>query len=83
MVIATRPGGDWVGPPEACKLLGVTPRTLYRFIDHEDLPAYQIGQHIRLRRSEIAAWLEARETRPDDLRYLYPLDGGADDEDGG
>ena len=40
---------DWLSTQEAARRLGITPRTLYRFIDHGELPAYRFGRVIRLR----------------------------------
>ena len=35
---------DWLSTQEAARRLGITPRTLYRFIDHGELPAYRFGR---------------------------------------
>lgn len=43
---------------EASAYLGVDISTLYRIIDRGDLPAYLIGERIRLRRHEVDAYLE-------------------------
>ena len=34
---------EWLSTQEAARRLGITPRTLYRFIDHGELPAYRFG----------------------------------------
>jgi excisionase family DNA binding protein len=45
--------GGWAGTREAAEALGVTLRTLYRFIDEGRLPAYKMGRVIRLRGDDI------------------------------
>jgi excisionase family DNA binding protein len=44
---------SWLSTAEAAKRLGITPRTLYRFIDQGDVPAYRFGRVIRLKEDEI------------------------------
>ena len=44
---------EWLSTQEAARRLGITPRTLYRFIDHGELPAYRFGRVIRLRSHEV------------------------------
>ncbi len=73
---------DWLGTKEAARLLGVVPRTLYRLIDDGDLPAYKIGRVIRLRRSDIAAFLERSRIAPGTLEHLYPGEDGRGGTDG-
>ena len=43
----------WLNTAETARRLGVTPRTLYRFIDEGQLPAYRFGRVIRLKESEV------------------------------
>jgi excisionase family DNA binding protein len=54
--------------------LGVTMRTLYRFVDLDGLPAYKMGRVIRFRRGDVEAWLETRRVKPGELSHLYPHD---------
>lgn len=52
--IATDPGGnEWMSTADAARALGITPRTLYRFIDNGDLPAHRFGRVVRLRRGDV------------------------------
>jgi len=44
----------WMSTREASERLGVTLRTLYRFIDEGGLPAYKMGRVIRLKADEQA-----------------------------
>lgn len=71
---------DWLSTAEAAKALGITPRTLYRFIDQGDLPAYRFGRVIRLKQSEVEAFVETRRIEPGTLKHLYPdASEGSDD----
>jgi excisionase family DNA binding protein len=62
----------WIGTPEACARLGVTLRTLYRFIDEGQLPAYKMGRVIRLQAHEVDAFIERARIVPGTLDHLYP-----------
>lgn len=62
----------WLSTRQAADRLGITPRTLYRLIDTDGLPAYQIGRVIRLRDDDVTRWLQSRRIRPGDLSHLYP-----------
>jgi excisionase family DNA binding protein len=76
-------GGDihWLSTQAAARRLGITPRTLYRFIDHGDLPAYRFGRVIRLKAHEVDAFIESSRIKPGELEHLYPEPVGRDDED--
>jgi excisionase family DNA binding protein len=52
--------------------LGVTLRTLYRFIDEGQLPAYKMGRVIRLQVHEVDAFIERARIEPGTLEHLYP-----------
>lgn len=62
----------WLSTQEAARRLGVTPRTLYRFIDVGDLPAYRLGRVIRLKADDVDAFIEASRIEPGSLEHLYP-----------
>ncbi len=49
---------EWLNTAETARRLGVTARTLYRFIDDGQLPAYRFGRVIRLKESEVADFIE-------------------------
>jgi excisionase family DNA binding protein len=57
----------WLNTAETARRLGVTPRTLYRFIDEGQLPAYRFGRVIRLKESEVAEFIEACRITPGTL----------------
>lgn len=63
---------EWQSTSDAAATLGVTVRTLYRLIDQGVVPAYRFGRVIRLRRSEVEAYVEQCRIEPGDLRHLYP-----------
>jgi excisionase family DNA binding protein len=67
---------SWCSTQEAARRLGVTTRTLYRFIDQGDLPGYRMGRVIRLKAADIDAFIEASRIQPGTLEHLYP---GRDD----
>ena len=48
----------WLNTAETARRLGVTPRTLYRFIDEGQLPAYRFGRVIRLKETEVEQFID-------------------------
>jgi excisionase family DNA binding protein len=62
----------WLGTAAAARRLGVTTRTLYRFIDEGRIPAYKLGRVIRLKQAEVDAFIEASRIEPGSLEHLYP-----------
>ena len=73
---------EWISTPEACARLGVTLRTLYRFIDEGLLPAYKMGRVIRLQAHELDSFIERARIVPGTLEHLYPDPRGAPGEPG-
>lgn len=63
---------EWLSTQDAARRLGVTPRTLYRFIDLGDLPAYRLGRVIRLKADDVDAFIESSRIEPGSLEHLYP-----------
>ncbi|MEY2419964.1 MAG: hypothetical protein QOI95_31 [Acidimicrobiaceae bacterium] len=63
---------QWLSTAEAAKRLGITPRTLYRFIDQGDIPAYRFGRVIRLKADEVDGFIEHCRIEPGTLEHLYP-----------
>lgn len=68
------PSGDieWLSTQEAARRLGITTRTLYRFVDQGELPAYRMGRVIRLQAADVDAFIEGSRIRPGTLEHLYP-----------
>lgn len=71
----------WLSTADAAHRLGITPRTLYRFIDEGQLPAYRFGRVIRLQRTEVDAFIQASRIQPGTLEHLYPDVVGSSDRD--
>jgi excisionase family DNA binding protein len=71
---------EWLSTQEAAKRLGITPRTLYRFIDQGELPAYRFGRVIRLKADEVDAFIEGARIEPGTLEHLYPEPAGRRDD---
>ena len=63
---------EWLSTQDAARRLGITPRTLYRFIDLGDLPAYRLGRVIRLKADDVEAFIDASRIEPGSLEHLYP-----------
>lgn len=62
----------WLSTRDAAKRLGITPRTLYRFIDEGQVAAYRFGRVIRLKQHEVDAFIESCRIEPGTLEHLYP-----------
>ena len=62
----------WMSTREASERLGITLRTLYRFIDEGQLSAYKFGRVIRLQEADVERFIEASRIAPGTLEHLYP-----------
>lgn len=65
-------GTHWLSTKEASVRLGVTLRSLYRFIDEGELNAYRIGRVIRLMEDDVEEFIASRRIAPGELEHLYP-----------
>lgn len=63
---------DWLSTKEAAERLGITLRSLYRFIDEGDLVAYKFGRVIRIQAPDVDKFIEASRISPGSLEHLYP-----------
>lgn len=74
----------WLSTQEASQRLGVTTRTLYRFVDEGLIPAYKMGRVFRLKRSDVDKFIDSSQVEPGTLRHLYPprKEGEADANEG-
>lgn len=71
---------EWLSTADAAKALGITPRTLYRFIDQGELAAYRFGRVIRIKQVDVDTFIEGARIEPGSLEHLYP-DSGVKPED--
>lgn len=62
----------WMSTQEAARRLGITTRTLYRFVDEGALPAYKMGRVFRLQQADVDAFIERSRIAPGTLEHLYP-----------
>ena len=72
----------WMGTAEAARRMGITTRTLYRFIDEGQLAAYKFGRVIRLQETDIDGFINASRIEPGSLEHLYPESKDISDTDG-
>jgi len=63
---------EWLSTGEAADYLGITTRTLYTFIDGGSLPGYRFGRVIRLKASDVEAFVETLRIEPGSLKHLHP-----------
>ena len=63
---------SWLSTKEAAERLGMTLRSLYRFIDEGGLAAYKFGRVIRLKEADLDAFIESSRIVPGSLEHLYP-----------
>ncbi len=68
---------QWMSTKEAAEYLGVTLRSLYRFIDEGAVPAYKFGRVIRLKQFDVEQFVEASRIQPGSLEHLYPEPKGS------
>ncbi|MCB1003575.1 MAG: helix-turn-helix domain-containing protein [Acidimicrobiales bacterium] len=62
----------WLSTEKAARRLGITARTLYRFIDEGQLAGYRFGRVIRLKQSDVDAFIEDCRIQPGSLEHLFP-----------
>lgn len=62
----------WLNTETAAKRLGITTRTLYRFINEGGLPAYRMGRVIRVKQADVDEFIERSRIEPGTLGHLYP-----------
>ena len=79
---------EWLGTTAAARRLGITTRTLYRFIDEGYIAAYRMGRVIRVKGEDIDSYIETCRIEPGTISHLYPevaprADGAGSGGDGG
>jgi excisionase family DNA binding protein len=70
----------WLSTQEAAKRLGITTRTLYRFVDEGLLPAYKMGRVFRLKQADVDVFIDGSKVEPGTLKHLYPPRAGTEAE---
>ena len=73
----------WMSTKEAAEHLGVTLRSLYRFIDEGQVAAYKFGRVIRLKEEDVDRFIESCRVAPGSLEHLYPEVKGSGPLEGG
>ncbi len=68
----SQPGIEWLGTTEAARHLGITTRTLYRFIDEGELAAYRFGRVIRIQKGDVDCYIKKCRIEPGTISHLYP-----------
>jgi len=63
---------EWLSTRDAAQRVGVTLRTLYRFIDEGLVTAYKFGRVIRLKATDVDVFIESSRIVPGSLEHLYP-----------
>jgi len=49
---------------ETCRYLKITPRTLYRYLQNHQIPAFKLGKEWRFVRSDLEQWIRDRTRGP-------------------
>ena len=62
----------WLGTTAAAQRLGITTRTLYRFIDEGHVVAYRLGRVIRVKAQDVDGFIESCRIQPGTIGHLYP-----------
>lgn len=70
---------EWLSTKDAAERVGVTLRTLYRFIDEGQLTAFKFGRVMRIKTSDLEVFIESCRVEPGSLSHLYPAVDGDDD----
>lgn len=60
----------WMTTQEAARRMGITPRTLYRFIDDGGIRAYKMGRVFRVQKADVDAYIANAVIEPGSLRHL-------------
>ena len=55
---------EWLSTADAARYLGITPRTLYRFIDEGQIAGYHFGRVIRLKQTDVDLFIDSSRIEP-------------------
>jgi len=56
------PKSELLTVEETCHYLKITPRTLYRYLQKRQIPAFKLGKEWRFVRSDLEQWIRDRTT---------------------
>ena len=70
----------WLSTKKAAERLGITVRTVYRFVDEGRLPAYKFGRVIRIKERDVNVYIERCRVQPGSMSHLYPEAGSVEAE---
>lgn len=60
-ITATDLSDQWLSPKEICTQLQIPEQTFYQWrVKHQGPPAYRIGSHLRIRKTDFDRWLACR-----------------------
>jgi excisionase family DNA binding protein len=59
-------------PREVAEVMRVSTMTVYRLVKAGTLPAIRVGKHLRIRRADLRAYLDARVVQPDPEGAPWP-----------
>jgi excisionase family DNA binding protein len=58
--MAKEPKSELMTAQETCRYLKITPRTLYRYLQGHQIPAFKLGKEWRFVRSDLEQWIRNR-----------------------
>ena len=58
--MGTTPKSELMTVSETCRYLKITTRTLYRYIQNRQIPAFKLGKEWRFVRSDLEQWIRDR-----------------------
>ncbi len=58
--MGTAPKSELMTVAETCLYLKITTRTLYRYIQNRQIPAFKLGKEWRFVRSDLEQWIRDR-----------------------
>ncbi len=58
------PKSELMTATETCRFLKIPQQTLYRHLQHRDIPAFKLGNEWRFIRSDLEQWIQSNRTGP-------------------
>jgi excisionase family DNA binding protein len=62
--MAKAPKNELLTAAETCRYLRITSRTLYRYLQRHQVPAFKLGKQWRFVRSDLEEWIRTRVNTP-------------------